>query len=997
MFISHSLKNILRSWRKTTLFTILMLSLVMILTIGLSLSVTIRDFLAQCDENYTTIGVFDYIGPDYPDETKYDPSFSEAAEAMNDLFAVENECVDFWDSNETALGHIQGSTYLNQSALYKNNAVIVVYLRSEKETEGVYSGIVAEALYSFNDSQGKMIYVNTMGAELELDRYYLLHGAFYKGQSSYTYFMVTPCSDTWAAKTRMPNEPEDMMIDVTTADGGYSISDEAYFRDLADTYAIINNSVTVHASANVEDLLPFQQGTLYLIDGKSFTQSDGEQVCLISEAMADNLGVKPGDEIVLSIATAEECTLKDSYWVETGFQYKSQLKVTGIFNSNKDWVDHIFIPKSGSINLSSNHIPYNLGQATINNRKAEQFVAEISPRLPGRVRLTLYDQGYASISNPLQDILRTANIITWICLIAGIAVNILFGFLYVYRQREVARTMLRLGTGRKNVFTYFLFGSGAVAGFACMVGSVLSKIVSRYFVNLVNQVVSEYSTGDLRFSNSSFSMKKVVEFVPEITPEVYILVGLFVFIFAVLSCFAFTMFSIAPPRKKQHFFSWTGKTRTRSLRGGAVRYALLSIVRGNLRSLIPIVTALSAVTLLCQLTSRMEQYQDKLQDVRNNSQIRGYFTDVYGQRISGLTVDANIINDIFSSGYLSEISVTDSFGYQYLGRSVINGEENEIHPVKLPSNSFGWETLYNKLSQGPQFIFTNSLDHAPEFVYSKSVEAEFLDGYDQSILNAKAGETPCCLVTTDFLKQNGIQLGDTIRVMLLYMDMSMTPRTKNLDLLVAGSYVKEGSKDNIYCQLDYYVPLSALFGNEPQNEALLRRQTFESAIFTLKSASALPDFRKYLDEAGYSGVNRVSMIRSFILIEDNVYLSTENSLSQRLWYMERIFPVLYGLIELLALFISFILILQRKKEIAVMRGLGASKAVSFLSLFYEQLFLCLIGSLAGLVLCVFIFKTYSSLSHLLCAIFGLCWIAGAAISAARINRCTVMSILHDEE
>lgn len=209
MFISHSLKNILRSWRKTTLFTILMLSLVMILPIGLSLSVTIRDFLAQCDENYTTIGVFDYIGPDYPDETKYDPSFSEAAEAMNDLFAVENECVDFWDSNETALGHIQGSTYLNQSALYKNNAVIVVYLRSEKETEGVYSGIVAEALYSFNDSQGKMIYVNTMGAELELDRYYLLHGAFYKGQSSYTYFMVTPCSDTWAAKTRMPNEPED--------------------------------------------------------------------------------------------------------------------------------------------------------------------------------------------------------------------------------------------------------------------------------------------------------------------------------------------------------------------------------------------------------------------------------------------------------------------------------------------------------------------------------------------------------------------------------------------------------------------------------------------------------------------------------------------------------------------------------------------------------------------------------------------------------------------
>lgn len=741
MFVSHSIKNILRSWKKTALFAVLMISLVMILTIGLSLSVTIRDFLAQCDESYTTIAVFDYIGPDYPDETKYDPNLAKTAEAMNELLGAENDCVELWDSNETALGHINGSTFLNQSALYRDNAVLVVYLRSVKETEGVYSGIVAESLYSFNDSQGKMIYVNTMGAELELDRYYLMHGAFYKGQSSYIYFMVTPCSAAWAEKTGIPNEPEDMIVDATTADGGYFVGEEGYFRKLADTYAVINNSVTVHASLNMDDLLPFQQGTLYLTDGKSFTYNEFEDEkhgCIISEALAENLGVKPGDEIVLSIAAAEGCTLKDSYWVETGFQYEYEIKVTGIFNANKDWVAHIFIPKTDSIDLSDNHFSYTLGQATIDNRKAEQFPADISPKLPGRVRMTIYDQGYASISKPLQDILRTATIITWICLIAGVAVNILFGFLYVYRQREVARTMLRLGTGRKNIFTYFLFGSGAVAGFACAVGSMLSRMVSGYFVSLVNKVVSEYSAGDLRFSNSNFSMKKMIEFVPAITPEVYALVGFFVFVFAVVSCFVFTVLSIAPPKKKQHFFGWTGKTKTRSLRGGPVKYALLSMWRGNLRSLIPIVAALTAVILLCQLTSRLEQYQDKLRDVQNNSQIGGHFTDVAGQRISGLTIDADTINAIFRSGYLSEISVTDSYGFQYLGRSVIDGAENEISPVKLPSTSFGWETLYNKLLQGPKFIFSNSLEHAPEFAYSKSVATEFLDGYDQSFFRASA-------------------------------------------------------------------------------------------------------------------------------------------------------------------------------------------------------------------------------------------------------------------
>jgi len=1000
MFVSHSMKNILRSWKKTGLFAVLMISLVMILTIGLSLSVAIQDFLAQCDESYTTIAVFDYIGPDYPDETKYDPNLAKTAEAMNELFRAGSDCVELWDSNETALGYIHGSTFKNQSAPSKDNAVLVVYLRTVKETEGVYGGIVEEALYSFNDSRGKMVYVNTMGIELELDRYYLLHGAFYKGQSSYAYFMVTPCSAVWAEKAGIPNKLEDMIVDVTTENGGYSISEKGYFQKLADSYAVINNSVTVHASLKVDDLLPFQQGMLYLTEGESFTQNeydDGKPGCIISEALAENLGVKPGDEIALSLTAAEGCTLMDSYWVETGFQYEHKFKVTGLFNSNKDWMYHIFIPKTDKIDMSANHFSYTLGQATIDNRKAEQFLADIRPQLPGRVRLTIYDQGYAGISKPLQDILRTATIITWICLVAGIAVNILFGFLYVYRQREVANIMLRLGTGRKNIFTYFLFGSGAVAGFACAVGSALSGMVSGYFVNLVNKVVSEYSAGDVRFSNSNFSMKKVIEFVPEITPEVYVFVVLFVFIFAVLSCFVFTVASIAPPRKKRRFFGWTGQTKTRSLRGGPVKYALLSMWRGNMRSLIPIGAALAAVILLCQLTSRLEQYQDKLQDVKSNTQIRGYFTDVSGQRISGLTLDADTINEVFNSGYASEICVTDSYGFQYLGRSVINGIENEISPVKLPSSAFGWETLYSKLSQGPQLIFSNSLEHAPEFVYSKSVATEYLEGYDQSILSAETGEVPCCLVTTDFMAENGVQLGDTIRVMLLYMDRSMTPRAQNIDLLVVGSYVKEGSKDNIYCQLDYYVPLKALLGNDPANKLMLQRLTFESASFTLKNTSALPDFKEYLYEAGYSEVNRVSMIRSFIIIEDSVYLSTESSLSQRLWYMERVFPVLYGLIELLALFISFILILLRKKEIAVMRGMGASKAVSFLSLFNEQLMLCLIGSLTGLVLCVFILKIYSGLSHLLCAIFGLCWIAGAAISAARINHCTVMSILRDEE
>lgn len=1000
MFILHSLRNIVRSWKKTTLFSFLMISLVMILTVGLSISVAIKDFLAQCEESYTTVGVLEYIGPDYPDETKYDPSVSEASNALTALFS--DPSVERWDPNAIALGHIEGMSYVNQSALYKDNAVLVVYIRNMNETEGVYSGILEKALYSFNDYEGNMIYINTMGAELELNRYYLLHGEFYLGKSSYAYFMVTPYSEIWAEETGKPNTLDAVMMDVTTETGGYTLSGAEFLMDVAKSYHVINNSVVVHASANVEELLPFQQSSLYLVEGRSFTQTEydsSERVCMISEALAENLNVKVGDTLQLSIATADGCTLKDSYWVGKGFTYEDSCTITGIFNTHKDWVNHIFIPKSKDRSFESNAFSYTLGQVTLKNDLAEQFLAQISPKLPERVRLTIYDQGYSSISKPLQDILRTASIITVICLIAGIAVNLLFGFLYVYRQREVARTMLHLGAGRKNVFTYFLFGSGVVALFSCAIGSIFSKVVSGRFVNLIQNVVTGYNSGDLRFSNSSLSMKKIIPFTPKIGMDVFIFVGLFIFLFAVLSCFIFTLLAIAQRRKKHRNFGLTLKAKTHSLVGGPLKYASLSIWRGNLRSLIPVITAIAAITLLFQLSSRMELYRTKLEDVRVNSEVRGYFTDINGQRISGLTVDAGNVHQVFRSGYLKNISVTDNYLFQYLGRSVINGVPSEVPSVPLPKSSFGWETLFNQLSQGPKLILTNNLENAPEFVYSTPIIQEFLEGYDLSFFSREIGEIPCGLVTTTFMEENGIQLGDTIRIRVIYMDMFMSHRAEELDILVVGSYVKEGNKDHIYCQLDLVIPLSTLFGCEEAETGMenYSRMTFESAIFTIKNPSELPAFKDYLEQIGYSTVNKIGNIRSFILIEDNIYLGTESALSQRLWYMDRIFPVLYGLIELLALTIAFVLVQMRKREIAIMRGMGAPAASAFLSLFYEQVILCLTGSLAGVLLCILPLQSKSASGGILSVVFCLCWFTGAAISALQINRCSVISILRDEE
>lgn len=1000
MFILHSLCNIIRSWKKTALFSFLMISLVMILTVGLSISVAIRDFLAQCDESYTTVGVFEYIGPDYPDESKYDPRASMASSALEGL--LSGPSVELWDPYNAALGYVEGVSFVNQSAFNRDNAVLVVYIRETTDPQGLYRGIVEKTLYAFNEYDGKMMYINALDAKLESNRYYLLHGSFYYGQSPYIHFTVTPYSDVWAEESGMPNTLDTIILDVTTEDGGYSLDGADHLLNVAETYRIINNSFIVQASANVDHLLPFQQGILYPVAGRTFSQSEydgGEPVCMISETLADNMNVKVGDTLRLSIATADDRTLKDSFWIENGFSCELDCTITGIFNAHKDWRNHIFIPKSKDESLESNAFSYTLGQVTLKNNLAEPFLTQISPMLPERVRLSIYDQGYSSILKPLQDILRTADIITGICLLAGIAVSLLFGFLFVYRQREVARTMLHLGADRKNVFTYFLFGSGVVALLACVAGSLFSKLVSGRFTALVQSIVSSYTADDFRFSNSSLSMKKMIPFTPEINMEVFLVVGLFVFLGAVLSCFVFTLLTITRHRKNRRTFGFALRAKTNSLNGGAFKYALLSIRRGNLRSLIPVIAALASITLLLQLSARMDLYRSKLEEVRKNSEIRGYFTDVNGQKINGLTIDAGIINRVFRSGYLKEICVTDSYIFQYIGRSSIGGVAVEISTPKLPSSSFAWETLINKLSQGPKLIMTNNLENSPEFVYSTPITPGFLDGYDLSFLGREAGEIPCCLVSTAFMEEKGIQLGDTIRVRVFNTEVAMNPRAQNLDLLVVGSYVKEGSKDNLYCQLDSLVRLSVLFGSDGTAQEMeeLRRLTFDSAVFTVKNSSELPAFKQYLEQEGFSSVNRIGAVRSFILIEDNTYLGTESALSQRLWYMERIFPVLYALIEVLALIIAFALVQMRKREIAMMRGMGASTVSAFLSLFLEQVMLCLAGSVAGALLYILPKQSNSTSGIILSVVFCLCWFAGAAVSAYQMNRYSVISILRDEE
>ena len=1083
MFIRHSVKNILRSWPKSLLFFLLLTALSVTLCVGMSLTTAIVSFLKDCDDSYTTVALFEYIGVDYPDETVLDPGIAQCIADYDFDSIGKHPAVQNWDPNAIAFGSISGKDANSANQPFKRSLVAVVLIMSYNEYESCYQYTIVKDLLD-PDSEPYSGYLFTAGMQLEKGRFYLIHATRSSGITNYNYSRISPFRNATAAHHGMDGSIENMCVDVSSPDGGYIIPDDSVFYKIASTYITFNTGLTVHAVNDMEAFLPVQQAELSVIEGRSFTPDEynsGAKVCLLPGRLADLLGVKPGGCVELSLAVQAGATKQESYWAGAGFTYSDDYVVVGILSPNDDYRDSIFIPKSGDVDLSANQYSYTLGQARLKNSKAGQFYADMEGALPPRVRMTVYDQGYEAAATPLQDVLRVALILTVVCALTTITMLALFGFLFVYRQRGLTKTMRRIGVTNGGILCYFTFGSGCLALLSAALGATVSYRLSGYFMDIVHQAITNYTQDDLRYSNASLTISKTVEYALKTGFHVFALTALAMFSFAVLACFAFTVVSIRanrlsrrprsnseaasptpegiaciiegssptsegmvcvnediPPTPEVTSGAFEGSpptpegaairraaspsrrvgTVSRSLRGGALKYAWLSVTRGASRSALPVMLCALATALLLQLTSATVAYEESYDQLVRDSDIFGHFTDYRGVWRYGLLLDGTILHNIHQSGALSGISITRSLRYAY-----------DLNSPSENATGYEWETYHDNIAAGPGFIYTNDLAATQEFFGCVELPVAFADGYDLSVFSrimpddepfagkidpdtfasAERGPAPC-IVSTAFLESSGLAPGDTLDVVTTDGDM-----LNYVTATIVGSYEKQGAADNIYVPLNEYrwtyfvttyarrqyttwyydIPYSYIHDPDADKD-LLRRLSFGSAEFKMRGAEGLKSFKEFLYDQGYSEVNKTRLIRSFITIEDKTFLAAQRAMTQRLWYMQKVFPALYVLLELLAALIPFILIKLRKREAALMRAQGAARHTAFFSLFLEQVMLCLPGALLGMGIWLAVFGKATAAGLILGFIFVLFWLLGAGISAFTLNQSPA-KILRAEE
>lgn len=1026
MIFRNSLRSIIRSKGKTALFTLLIFALTMALALGVSVWASVAQFLDDCDDFYTTIGLIEYMGTEYPDDTIYDDAMYQALASFDTERVAQDDAALSWEEPARSFGNVDGFWRTDNLIPGRMLSVLVVGNLSYDEGREVYSGVVMKSLFSLKSTDDSIIYINEDFGEFEPGHYYLIFGEIYlSGSSPLLHLRIAPEEYTIAV-TGGVDVPR--MVDITAdgTDGQYFvIPEDSPLMKVAKTLPVTNNSVLVTGTDDLMALLPFHQEELYIIDGRAFTPEEyaqGSRVAVIPELMAKRVGVGVGDSIDLSVAVADQPGIYNSYRVDTGFSYQESFTVVGIINTVMDRSWYVYVPRSAGVPASQYPVGFTVGHAVVRNEDAAEFYARVGSALTDRFQLTIYDQGYSTVAIPFQTILSVAKIVTAVCGLVELAVLILFGFLFVYRQRETSETMLMLGAGKARVSRYFLYSSGLISLVATAAGAVAAYWLHDRIIALVAQSAGHFALIDSRFSNGNLTISRTLEFAPQLSWRLFFYVGVAVFVLAVLACLAFAASTFLHSRPSQKRPAGPKKEhRTSHLSGGSLKYAILSILRGGNRSAVVPILALCVVIFFGQLATTTQRYQEQLDAIYDSTTIQGYFTDINGKQIGNQVLFAYDVNHVYHDGRISSLSVSTSEPYYYLGiPKRADGTEFEVAPLYVPSNAYVREALEEAMLRGYDLTATNDIRTAPEFFYSSTIDMEFLDGYDESILRVPFDDERAlsCILPTSLMAEKGIALGDTLRIAINSPHRSKEYNAsiyRHADLLVVGSYEKQGAEDTIYAPLTLFFDPTWIWGEGQAAEGApsatfdtgytidewtkrdLQIAVLNSANFTLSDSRQLNEFKDDLSDYGFSQVKNVSSVREFVVLKDAAFNNAVASTKQQIRYINMLYPCLYVLVGIIAIVVSYLLVVSRKTEFATMRGLGATRVRTFLSFFFEQCILCLLGTAAGLAAWRLIWGAPVELHLLLTAGFLACYFLGCAISILIMNHTNVLTILLDRD
>lgn len=984
--IKNGIKCTLRTPWKTILFSMVLILLSALLTVSLCVYTAVRRYLSECDEYYHTIADLEYIGNEYPMSTVYDPTLIEAASAHRDELdaLIRSEEVISFETESNTVAIVDGFHRWDNFVADPSRAVLRLSNQMYDSRYDMYLMIVSETYYASKDYTGTLLYVRTQempgngGKQLEKGKTYYTAGRFFKGQTNNPWF--------YAEETRFVDDGQMLTLPAFTADDedGDAYLRYAYFTSLK------NDSCRVYYSASLDDYPPFQQQRITLIKGRLFTEqeySDRAKVCVVSDRIAGAFGLGTGDRLPLSVFSSAKDLYEPGTWETVD---EGDFEIVGIYKDSEEYPYRIYLPDANAIHAGIQPVTgYRLGHFRIQNDRAAAFEQLAQPLSGHGFRITVYDQGYAAATEPMRELMFISIVFLAVCLLLALVAHALQSHLFVSRQKESALTMRALGSGKPHVILYFLSAALLLAIVSTAIGCVIGKLLEQRVMDALRQFATQFADKDLRFSGSRLSLSRTLAFEPSIGLGTYLLSAALLIAGSLLFTAVSALKSLQDTqtrKKKRTVLDRLPKRAGKSTKlKGVLKYALLSMRRGVIRTVAVVLLCLMTAVFFGRLTASLDGYRTQLETYRKNAVVTGFATDYQGQLIDGLIVRAWPIENLRAYDLLSDDTVTDKIAYgEVVGVAIsADGTEHELPPVRIPpGGSFAFDTLIDRLYSKSKWIAASSVEGSPLFHFEKVKDIRWMDGYSDADFN---GEDRICALSQSMMEEQGIKLGDTVRI--LFTDAPSTYFAYlicgTVDIKVVASYAADSFKPYIFTPIGYYPTADVMeelqdeeygYGWDGHNDSVAAsRRTYDSFLFTLRDAGDLDALRQALEDSGFTYVNSGIRSKPFAIIEDEMYLNTTQSMERQIQYVGVLYDALYIITGVIGLVLAWLLTLSRRKEIAIMRAMGTQPIRIVLNFAFEQAALSALGVLLGGAIAVLTGCAPTPLFLILCGAFWGIW------------------------
>lgn len=749
--MKYGLKAVLRTPLKTVLFALLLIAVTAFLSLGVGMWRAAEDMLDEADTVFKTAGEFIFTGGNYPDDSLMDNDLLNVWSEFDSRVLERSEVLTA-EENLLMRAYLPGFTTRRADMPYGDCVVMIVSANYRNDVYGVYNVITEDTLYLSGGYTGKgLLMYEPEGMSLEKGHNYIVVGRLVT-VVGHNYSGLKPVS---FEELGFSDAPYPSVIDIGSLgdlDAFWESGAGEFYRNVLDTFEIVNSSVDVLATGDAGAVSEFHRGEYTLIDGSLFETGESDTVCVIPKRIALRFDLAVGDEIELSVMPETSGAGRYSgYDPRSGFTDVRKYTIAGIYDAEK-YTTPIYIPATGQAWLYHSDADYTLARVVLRSRDAASYIASLEGmRYPG-INFEVYDQGYAAAVRPILSVRATALFITGLCALAGLLILWFFGFFFVYRSRETARILLILGTKAGGIVRFFLTGSGVVTMAAAAIGATGGYFAMERVFQAVFAAAEKATGRDIRFSVGGYGIRSDA-YTPifQTSPVWFVLIALCVLIAALAICLVFAalliraqnprvLFRRREKRGKKHDKGATPKRPAGAhlsavLPAVSLRYAVRSILRGGKRSLI--VPGLFAAFLLFLAVFAVVQsgYQEKLDTVYEDIPVTLRVTDISGRKLDNLIFYDKDLNEMKETGFLSDVWSSANYRSEAPVQAVINNWRDDAPLSSVykggEMTAFQLETFLNQMKYTTDaFIVTDRIDHAPEFFYTGLPPAEFLEGLD---------------------------------------------------------------------------------------------------------------------------------------------------------------------------------------------------------------------------------------------------------------------------